>query len=954
MAKFLAALWIVLPSVAFAVSPAALEKEARALAAEFRAAASAEPAVHAELLERLADLSLRFVGTVQERLGRGADLRNASLRAAHEALSSALDGLYELYRARTEKMVAEVIEADGDLEALYETEAWRTAQELAARALYFRNWVSYYGARLYAGEKNKALLEKARAGFQEFAVGDGETPLRVESRLGRALCALELGDAGAAARDLQDVVRSSVASAEQRAKAAVALVEARLAAREFRKAAEESRRLLAEQGENFSPEQKTMLRYLRVRALLGAAGGGKPSEGVRREVVRELGWLRARGGAWEKRVQGLIAEMKDPSAWFGESGDPFLLWTTAQKLVEEASWERARTVLERYLRKPESVERKLEATYLLGYVEFRLGRYPEAAARFETYLAEGGEREAAAARYLAFKAWEQAAAATPAPENAEHLYRAALRYVEADPRHPKAFEAYYRLGELEQARGRFAEAEAWYERVSGDPAFERRALFGRLQCKFERWRSREGTRLEREKRLSEIGDLVARLERELQGGAEDDAELHEIRGKFLPLAAAYYRAVGKEEDALRVLDGYERRFPEREDLLPAVVRLRLEALAELGRFSEARTWLEKPSAAFWKQVEPELLESLAERFRRAANRFRGPDARTAREIALHLLGVAERAGAQDEIAFRRAELYEENGQWQEAAQLYRRLGDHPRLGRRALAGLGRVLERSGDFEGAETAWRALAERSSPGDAVWYEARYEVARLLVARNKADEACKFLRDLRPAWVGLGNPELRRKFEELRSSACGRARVDNGRLVSLSSASSVRRCGGSAAYWRSRRGSSFWARSPRLSTRRPYARGRFPSPSSSARPWAVRSGLRSGSSTSRCWWTRLRPSCEDTPSGAPRRPFGHEPSSSVFDTASRSVPFVSRVDLSPGLDWAGMSWPFRTCRRGRRPSSWWTSNSRDTAGQETVGSKKEPCFFRLTRTGIRHLRS
>ena len=56
-----------------------------------------------------------------------------------------------------------------------------------------------------------------------------------------------------------------------------------------------------------------------------------------------------------------------------------------------------------------------------------------------------------------------------------------------------------------------------------------------------------------------------------------------------------------------------------------------------------------------------------------------------------------------------------------------------------------------------------------GDAPWYEANYEVARLTSAMGKKKEACEQLDQLKPAMPGLSDADLRKKFDDLYKQTC-----------------------------------------------------------------------------------------------------------------------------------------------------------------------------------------
>ena len=103
----------------------------------------------------------------------GAESREKeSLLGAYEAISDPLDQVYEQSAGDLDRKAKKIMEDDGDLEALYETPAYKQGQVVGLQALYYLNWLRYYGARLHDGAQRKALLEKAQKGFGELTPGE--------------------------------------------------------------------------------------------------------------------------------------------------------------------------------------------------------------------------------------------------------------------------------------------------------------------------------------------------------------------------------------------------------------------------------------------------------------------------------------------------------------------------------------------------------------------------------------------------------------------------------------------------------------------------------------------------------------------------------------------------------------------------------------------------------------
>ncbi len=86
-----------------------------------------------------------------------------------------------------------------------------------------------------------------------------------------------------------------------------------------------------------------------------------------------------------------------------------------------------------------------------------------------------------------------------------------------------------------------------------------------------------------------------------------------------------------------------------------------------------------------------------------------------------------------------------------------------------MRGLGRIAEADKQLPEAIGYWQQLAKTVRAGDAPWYEAQYEIARLTQAMDKKEDACNQLQALKPAMPGLSDADLRTKLDALYQQAC-----------------------------------------------------------------------------------------------------------------------------------------------------------------------------------------
>lgn len=761
-----------------AISPAELSSQARTIAAELPGARG-DAARERAVVEKLGQVVLTFVQISDAAAmgGKGGE----ELRRLYETL---LRPLEEVERSRVEAMEAginKVIQDDGDLEALYDSAEYQESQQVAAHALYYLNWLRYYGALLHQGDDRKSRLRNARAGFGQFVTGDQETELLVESLLGRGLCALDLGDYSSAARDLERVEKSTKASAERRRKARLALLDTYVRSGNTAGALAQSATLL----EDGSASDANWVRFMRVRTLLDVVtAGAAGATGHRREALVLMDRLRRAGPSWEKRITAVIQEsFDDPSEWTAQANTPFAKWELARLFVQKEDYQGAMPLLAEVVGSgdPGLAKHQGEARYFLALGKLKAGAFAEAATLLEEALSEAYREHPAFAGYQAdatyvlFKAREAYAAETLAPDDIAKLEAAARALVESAGDHAAAFEARFRLAELLHARGEFAAAIDWYAQVEGDAAFEIQSAFGTVQSRFELYKlTAEGD--ERNQTLTLIGGDLDIFEQKLADVGDDagDTISLEAMGAKVAVMRAVHAKLQEQSDfagMVEALAEFEERFPRQTDLLPQVVRLRIEAYRELGDLGAVRSELARFGDDLLATLGPEALEKIAVGLIRQGARSGGgvvneEAQKAAIEIYRRLAGAD---GARARVSLTLARLLENTGAVLEAKGVYEKaLANNPKS-LSAQRGLARIAEAEGRHDDALDRWRTLSETVRAGDVVWYETNYEVARLEEVVGRTSDSCATLEAIRPSMPGLQDPELRAKLSTLYDQVC-----------------------------------------------------------------------------------------------------------------------------------------------------------------------------------------
>lgn len=743
--------------------------------------ASGDAAVEQQRVAELGELVLAFIDQCDSAVRAGSEsARRDELRGAFEAINGPLDAIYTSRAGRLEALARGVMDQDGDLEALYETPEFKQSQAVAAAALYYRNWLDYYGARLYDGERRKALLTAAEKGFSEFAVGDQPGELQIEALLGRGLCHLELGDTASALRDFQLVVDTATASPERKAKARLAMLDAYARGGRTQEALRYADEVL--RSGQVPAADVPVVRYVRLQALFDAAdkAKGADAERYRREAATLMDSLRATGKGWADKVDALmVARVDDPREWAGKADSPRVQWELARLMLAKNDYAGATPLLQQLIASGDADAKPFqpEAHYWLGVGAFKAGDFTAATAELDAALAAGGGEWADEARYLRFKALESLMAQPQADPVLAERYRAALRdFLAQSPAHPLADEARYRYGELLQAQGDFAAAIDEYGKVQGDPAYVLRARFGTLQSRFELLKG-DADPPTRTARLAAIGadlDAVEAQTKALQAQKSAGVALPEIEAKATLLRAVYLSLTSDkgDEQVAALLADFGQRFPDQPELQAQAARLRLGALLPLGRFAEAEQVVTQYEPALAAEHRGEQLEGLASGFRKASVRRKADGdaagSAAAARTALALLAlVGDQGGAKQQMET--AQLQEATGDLAAAEASYAAILAADPNALLALRGLARVAETRGDLKGARARWAEYTRKSRPGDSGWFQGEYQQARLLVAAGDRKAACQRLSNLRDAMPALSDADLRRDFGALYEKAC-----------------------------------------------------------------------------------------------------------------------------------------------------------------------------------------
>ena len=706
---------------------------ARALVALAAALAAAAPARAQEGSERatLAQLEQRsraFYALLEPGERERAAATWPGLEADLAHFQAGLQG-------RLDRMRDEVIERDGDLEELFRSPRFREPEVMSLVAAYHLAWVRYHGALLTGdAAKKKALLQKAVEGFSQFLLVNEVPEIYADSLYGRGLAFLDLGDTAKAIEDLSAAAETPQVGAKARA----ALEEARRRASGRKAPAEEDpEALLAHLGE----------------LVPRAAGGDAAAEKQATALARGLA---ARAGPWPARVSSLVAEKLGGGTPAGVHST-YGLFLLAQLAVDRGRCDDVPPFAEASEAVHDGTRARLrpEILYLDAGCRLNAGQARAAAERFAALLGEFPDSaRAREAAYYRFRALDVARASdrslTPAYEQALDAYLSAY------PRHEGAAEARYLLAELHRARGDCKRAEAEYAAVGTGP-FAARARLGGLECRVVSLGKGTGGRTE----------VLAALRTFVRDASDKGLG---ARAALLGAVVAAGATPPDQGAVVALLDGFEKHYPDAQELHPRALELRLAARVATGQLAEASRDLDaflalRTDAAERRGTLARLGRELATRAERAAPAGQAPALALARRVYAVL--VRESGDASNRIVL--ADLDLRAGDAPAARALYEEVLKADAGSAEALRGAARAAAAQGDREHALVYWRSVLDASPPGGTAWYEARVAQVTLLAEDGQKAEACELLRAARGRATSAGGDQLEARLREMEPRVC-----------------------------------------------------------------------------------------------------------------------------------------------------------------------------------------
>lgn len=710
----------------------------RVLAAVLLAVAG-PPLARADTLGELESRSKAFYNLLES----GQKERAAAVFPDLErALQTSLDARQD----QLDRMRDEVMERDGDIEALYRESRWREVEVASLVITYHLAWVRYQGAQLTTDEKRKrALLDKAVEGFSQFLVVNEVPEVYAESQYGRGLAFLDLGNFAQAREDLEAAAKNPRTAGK--ARAALAEVE---------------RRQSGKAGKAPPPENDPETLLAKLGEVLPKAAAG--DVGFEKDTTTLARGLAARGADWQRRVEGTVgAKLGDgPPTSVRSSYGLFLLGQLAidrGRCVDVAPLAEAGAAM----RDGSRARLRPELLFLDAGCKLNGGKPREAADAFDTLLREFPDAaKARDAAYYRFRALDVARATDPSltPAYAQALATFADRF----PKDEAAGEARHQMGELARSRGDCTKADAEYARVTAGP-FAVRARLGQLECavgalvKAGKDASPEARRALLAKLRAFVHDVPAK------GADEQPVARAALMGG---LVAADARPP-EPETVVEFLEGYETRFPGEKQWFAIAVERRLSARVALGDFVGAEHDLDAWLAAEPVADQERVLDELGRALQRQLDQGDAAKRVAAIALARKVYGALarDRGDTADRVAL--ADLELRAGNAADARRLYDDALAKDPASAEAMRGVARAAGALGDRAAAIAGWKQVVETSPTGGTAWYEARIEQVKLLLAAGEQAQACEVVRLSLGRSTSTGGDQLEKQLRKAAAESC-----------------------------------------------------------------------------------------------------------------------------------------------------------------------------------------
>ena len=720
---------------------------------------------------------------------------------AYNSLERMLGRLYEAYHRKHDACLTAI--GNGEVDCDY-----GLLEQLELRALYPLSWLRFHGSILFTSPGvRRRMLQQAAAGFTQSALVIVSPELIRENLLGRAYCERDLGQFdrshySRAIADFREVMKAGSGTAQYRA-AQQGLSTTYAAMGQVAKAAELSSHLA--QTTTVSEIQGAQAFRLQelFRAEAEATDPARRAQ-LHHEAVELLRNAYGNRREWSIALASVVHDVANPEAEFGASPDPFEQYLLAEVL---ASTHHQMAAAQHYLAAARG------GSYPQGYkyaidIYYSQGRLDLIDAPLEELGKQRRNPMADWADYMRFKIartrWERSGMRN---QKLNDTWIALARdYVDHYPRGKYAYEPRFRLGELLQHQGRYAEAAAQYDQVTGDPFYDFAATFKAAECRylelaaltsatavahaaFPSGKGGNPGATEAKNQLTEAA--VAGLRSTVANGPQIEQRtpaerqfIRTARGRATYMLATVLEAQPNKDYAqiAELLDGFESIYPQMNAHFDDVTKWRLEALERTNQYAQAEAVIAQlmapgrrptPSNDYIKTLGLELWKQSKARKDRGDKAGAIADAKLTalvyqyfeQQVAGGKMNAKSLTGTLSILG----QAYVMTNDSARAKAIFEQVVAASPASPDANAGLARMAQAQNDFRRASDLWTRVESEAAESDDLWYEARYNLALIYAADGNVKAACGKLAETRSEHPSLGGRQMKVRWDGLQRKLC-----------------------------------------------------------------------------------------------------------------------------------------------------------------------------------------
>ena len=716
----------------------------------------------------------------------------ADLLEAYSLLERMLGLMYQTYHKKHDQCLTDI--GNGAVDCNY-----NLLEELELRALYPLSWLRFHGSILFnAPDVRRRMLKQAIAGFTQSALVIVSPELIRENVLGRAYCERDLGQFDRshytkAIADFKEVMKAGPGTAQYRA-AQQGLSTTYAAMGEVGKAAALSARLAQT---TTGEEMKGALMFRLQELFKAEAAATDPSRRAQlhREAVELLRNSYGNRHEWSLALAAVVHDAANPVAEFGDSGDPFQQYLLAEVL---ASTHHQLEAAKYYLAAARSGQYPQGYKYAID-IYYNAGRLDLVEAPLAELAKERRNPNSDWAAYMRFKIartrWERSGM-SDAKLN-EQWIATAHEYVEHFPGGKYAAEPRFRLAELLQRQGKYAEAAAQYDQVKADPFYDFAATFKAAECRYLELGAASAIKAGKPGAMPAAAKdtltakAMAGLKSTVMKGPEIERRtsaerqfVHTARGKATYMLATILEAQPHKNYAeiAELLDGFQTAYPQMSANFDDVTQWQVDALERTNQYAKAEAEITRllapgrrplPSNDYIKAMGLDL-------WKRSKARTAQGD-KTGALADAHLTALLYQYFEQQVIAGR-MNAKSLTGTLSILGQAYVMMNDDARAkvifeqvvkaapsSPDANAGLARLAQARKDYRQASDLWTRVEAEAAESDDLWYEARYNLAVIYAVDGNVKAACGKLAETRSEHPNLGGQQMKVRWDGLQRKLC-----------------------------------------------------------------------------------------------------------------------------------------------------------------------------------------